>query len=87
MLCRLKGYLQFSPQIIINKTSGFGFSMIGSAITWYDLVHHDHYYRLVTTFRIILNPNQAFDFTFEKGSGAPNFNQGRQFSANLTLIF
>ena len=34
-----------------------------------------------------LMKNIGFDFGYEKGSGAPNFNQGDQFGGNLNLKF
>lgn len=59
----------------------------GDATGWYDIAHSKTYYRLEFTFGIPVSDTQTFDLTYEKGSGAPNFNKGEQFSANLTVRF
>lgn len=43
--------------------------------------------RAIGTLRVYVSKDRYFDFTFERGSGAPNFNKGDQFSANLTGTF
>lgn len=53
---------------------------------WYDISNSETYYRIeaVLRFNII---NRHFDVRYEKGSGAPNFNEGRQISAGMTMSF
>ena len=62
-------------------------SFIGAATVWYDIANSVFYHRLVATLRLTVIENRHFDFTYEKGSGAPNFNEGSQFSANLAVTF
>jgi hypothetical protein len=53
---------------------------------WYDISNSETYYSIeaVVRFNII---NRHFDVRYEKGSGAPNFNEGRQISAGMTMSF
>ncbi len=84
-LARIKATAVFNPQIMIG--SDFGLGAIGAANTWFDLINSEFYYRIEATFRIILTTGQFFDFSYQKGSGAPNFNTGDQFSANIVITF
>lgn len=86
-LLRLKGSAGFRPEFSIGFIKGLKFGVVGNADGWYDIVNSEFYYRLEAAFRIILTQEKSFDFTYEKGSGAPNFNKGDQFSANLTIAF
>jgi hypothetical protein len=61
--------------------------LLGEGSAWYDFLNTKVYYRLDATVRLPLDEDKHFDFTFERGSGAPNFNTGEQFSANLTIVF
>jgi hypothetical protein len=61
--------------------------LLGDGSVWYDFLNSETYYRLEATFRLPLDQERHFDFKFERGSGAPNFNTGEQFSANLTIVF
>lgn len=61
--------------------------LIGNGSGWYDLVNTTTYFRVEGILRIPLARAQHFDLTYERGSGAPNFNRGEQFSANLTIAF
>jgi hypothetical protein len=64
-----------------------GLGLIGRATWWYDFLNSKTYYRLEGKVRLYLVKNKYFDFTYEKGSGAPNFNQGEQFGAGLSITF
>lgn len=54
---------------------------------WYDIVNSEIYHKVNTTLRFSLTKDKHFDLKYENGSGAPNFNEGEQFSANLTIQF
>jgi hypothetical protein len=47
------------------------------------------YYTLEAKVRFYLSQqkDKFFDFEYQKGSGAPNFNQGDQFGIGLTVTF
>ncbi|MDP2885121.1 MAG: hypothetical protein Q8P51_08905 [Ignavibacteria bacterium] len=84
-LFRLKGSLGFSPKIMFSEE--FGLSVIGNADGWWDIANSTTYFAVNATFRVILSSDKYFDFSYQKGSGAPNFNKGDQFSANITVMF
>ncbi|RJP77016.1 MAG: hypothetical protein C4524_09005 [Candidatus Zixiibacteriota bacterium] len=55
---------------------------------WYDVVNGEVYFRAEGLIRFMLVQNRYFlDFRYEKGSGAPKFNEGDQFSAGLAIAF
>lgn len=56
---------------------------------WYDLVNTTSYDRIEGTLRIPLGDDgkQSLDLIYEEGAGAPTFQQGEQFSANLRIVF
>lgn len=86
-IMRIKSEFGFSPVFYFDKEDGFGFSIIGTSSVWYDLINLEVYYNLVGKFRFLLTKDYYFDLGYEKGSGAPNFNQGEQFTANLGIRF
>ena len=61
--------------------------VIGRGNVWMDFLNAAEYYRLEGTLRIPLADDKFFDLNWERGSGAPNFNKGDQWSANLTVTF
>lgn len=65
----------------------YSISLIPEAWGWYDFVNTKSYYQLVGIIRLGLDKTKNFDFKYEKGSGAPNFNEGEQYSANITMVF
>lgn len=71
------------------KFSGVGVGLVGSADGWYDLINSQIYYSLQGKLRLYLTENEDkfFDFHYQKGSGAPNFNEGEQFGIDLTVTF
>lgn len=84
-LFRLKASGKFSPKKMLSKS--LGVSVVGASDVWYDVANSEVYYKVEATFKVILPYDLSFDFSYQKSSGAPNFNQGDQFSANLTVAF
>ncbi len=67
-----------------------------NAKAWYDVINDEIYYHAEAKIKIKLpewpilseiTGKKSLDFSYEKGSGAPNFNEGDQFSANLSIQF
>jgi hypothetical protein len=54
---------------------------------WWDVVNSTTYFRVEGALKLPLGDKESFDLKFERGSGAPNFNKGDQFSANLVVTF
>ena len=67
--------------------SKYSINLIPEAWVWYDLANDEFYHRLVGVLRLSMDRSKHFDLKYENGSGAPNFNEGDQFSANLTVVF
>ena len=67
--------------------SGAGVGLVGNANGWYDFLNGQVYYTIQGKLRFYLtqNKDKFFDFIYQKGSGAPNFNQGDQFGMGLTV--
>jgi hypothetical protein len=87
-LFRLKASVRLRPGMVLQLFGdAFGFGLGGQADGWYDLANGDTYYRAEGTMRVKLMTGRFLDFAWQKGSGAPLFNTGEQFSANLTLVF
>lgn len=74
-----------TKNLFVDEKKSKGFAIIGTSDTWYDLLNDKIYYRIEGIFRVFLTSNHFFDFTYERGSGAPNFNQGDQFGVGLTF--
>lgn len=66
---------------------GIDAQLVADAAVWYDMLENDVYHRVVGTVRFHLDEKKSFDLNYESGSGAPNFNEGDQFSAGLTIKF
>jgi len=86
-ILRAKLIIGFSPVIYFDKAKQLGVSVIGNSTTWYDILHSRIYYKLEGKLRLLIAKDYFVDFGYEKGSGAPNFNQGEQFTANLAVRF
>jgi hypothetical protein len=86
-LFRLKGVFGFNPKLVFSGDGQTGVSILGHITGWWDIIDKKEYYRVDATFRIHLSSDKFFDLTYERGSGAPNFNIGDQFSANITIQF
>lgn len=89
MLGRFKGELSIDLPLFRFAEEGPRTQVMFHPTYWYDLVNSESYYRIEGVLRIPLGEDgkQNLDIIYEKGSGAPNFNQGEQFSANLTIVF
>ena len=85
---RIKGSFAIDTKSLIT-ISGVGVGLWGNADAWYDFLNNEIYYRLEGTVRFFLSANRDkfFSFNYQKGSGAPNFNQGDQFGMGLTVSF
>lgn len=87
-LMRAKGRFGIDTQkLLVNSRTGRGIALIGTSDTWLDLINSKVYFRIEGKVRVFLTNDYFFDFTYEKGSGAPNFNQGDQFGVGLTVSF
>jgi hypothetical protein len=85
VIFRAKGNLSLDTKNILKSKSGFG--LIGGSTLWYDFLNKAFYYRLEGKLRLYLNKDIFYDLVYEKGSGAPNFNQGDQYGMGLTVAF
>lgn len=86
-ICRFKGIFTIDTKNIFTNKDKPGLGLIGNATYWYDFINAQIYYRIECKLRLYLTEKQFFDFKYEKGSGAPNFNQGEQFSSGLSVNF
>jgi hypothetical protein len=86
-LFRFKASAKFAPEVTLSASRGIGLGVVGSGDLWWDVVNSEIYHRLEATFRIRVATDRYVDFSYQNGSGAPNFNEGDQFSANLTVTF
>lgn len=86
MLLRTKATLAIDTKNLFHVNS-IGCGIIASVNYWFDFINSKSYYNLKGKFRVYLSTTKYFDLTYEKGSGAPNFNQGDQFGMGLTVAF
>ncbi len=86
-ILRTKFIFQIDTKDLLTTTHGQGIGIIGNANLWYDYLNSDLYYNLEGKLRIYLSHNYHFDLSYQKGSGAPNFNKGDQFGASLGISF
>lgn len=86
-LLRFKAHATIDTKNFFTNNTKPGIGLIGKATYWYDFINKQIYYNLQAKCRVYLTPTQFFDFTYDKGSGAPNFNQGEQFTTGLTVAF
>jgi len=54
---------------------------------WWDFWHGEAYYRLSAIADVKLSETRSLEFRWDKGSGAPNFNDGNQFGIGLKIEF
>ncbi|MBK6346491.1 MAG: hypothetical protein IPF68_11240 [Bacteroidales bacterium] len=87
-ILRTKGSFGIDTQSLF-ELSGVGVGISGNADGWYDFLNNRVYYSVQGKIRFYLtgDKNRFFDFKYQKGSGAPNFNEGDQFGMGLTLMF
>ena len=87
------GLLRGKQSLVIDSsewpllTTPVKFKVMGSADVWEDMLNSAVYHRVTGTLRIIVSKDRFWDFKYEHGSGAPNFNRGDQFSTNITVAF
>ncbi|MEZ4416899.1 MAG: hypothetical protein R3E10_14205 [Gemmatimonadota bacterium] len=86
-LLRLKTDFTLTSPISLVDFGGTGLALIGRATAWFDLANSALYHRVAGGLRIELGDGESFDFLYQDGSGAPNFNEGEQFSASLVIRF
>jgi hypothetical protein len=74
--------IEIDPEMFNGR---IGLSSDGSLV--YDLANNSIYYQINGIVRFNLPNNKRFDLKYEKGTGAPYYNTGDNFSANLTFMF
>jgi hypothetical protein len=81
-IARIKAELVYGFDLVEN------IRLIPTMTAWYDIKNNKAYYRFECLIRVtIIKEKYSLDYCYEKGSGAPNFNKGDQFSTGLTLAF
>ncbi len=80
-----KGLARLKAVLEVKQNIGSRIGIRGDVAGWYDLINNAFYHRLDFTVRLTMFPGKHFDLKYQNGSGAPNFNKGNQFSANLAL--
>jgi len=85
-LARVKGSFDVDTKTIL-KVSGLDVGIVGGADVWFDVVNGATYYRLEGRGRFYIDKLRYVDVIYQKGSGAPNFNQGDQYGVGLTITF
>ncbi len=85
-ILRLKGTFAIDSKNLFPKS---WIGIVGGTDGWYDLLNDDFYYTLNGKLRFYFSSNKKrfFDIKYQKGSGAPNFNQGDQYGMGLTVTF
>ncbi len=84
-ILRIRSSLEWSFKVPVGGLGNL--YLEPSATGWYDVANNEFYHQVQAKLRVNVTNDISFDLTFEDGSGAPNFNTGDQFSANLTLTF
>ena len=84
-IARLKLMANLNPVLLKPIKGNFNLNLRFQATYWYDFINSGHYYRVEAKAGIQILKNIAFEFGYEKGSGAPNFNTGDQFGGNLKV--
>lgn len=87
-IMRAKGSFSIDTKSLF-ELSGTGVGIVGNLDSWYDVLNNQIYYSVKGKLRFYLTKNKDtfFDFNYQKGSGAPNFNRGNQYGMGLTLSF
>jgi hypothetical protein len=83
---RLKGIAKFSPTVKFGQDAKFSAGVEGEGTLWYDFINGAFYHNIKAKAKLGYSDYDV-SFLYEKGSGAPNFNQGDQISANLSISF
>jgi hypothetical protein len=87
MLARIKASAATDYTLFTFDSQTKAVSVEAEASVWYDIVDATTYDREVVALKLHLSKDKSFDFKYEHGSGAPNFNKGTQFSTNITVAF
>lgn len=85
-LLRLKGHFAADSRALVT-IDGIRVGVAGKATVWFDLLNDETYYKLDGILRFYIFGNNTFDVAVQRGSGAPNFNTGTQYSGGLTIRF
>jgi hypothetical protein len=85
-LFRVKGSFGIDTRPII-KLNYLRMGLVGYADGWYDFMNSQVYHKIEGKIRMYLSPKTYFDFEYQNGSGAPNFNEGDQVGMALTVLF
>jgi hypothetical protein len=83
---RAKGSFGVDTKSIL-KVNGLDIGLVGSADLWYDFLNGAIYHRIDARGRFYVSQENYIDLIYQKGSGAPNFNQGDQLGIGLTVTF
>lgn len=85
-LFRVKGSFGFDTRSILSMQN---IGLVGNADLWYDILNTQIYYTIQGKIRFYLTKEKDnfIDLLYQKGSGAPNFNEGDQFGIGLTVSF
>ena len=73
---RAKFVFEMDTKNLMRIKEGLGIVLNGGLNFWYDIANSKTYHSLKGKARFYINKNYYFDFAYEKGSGAPNFNKG-----------
>ncbi|MCH9053134.1 MAG: hypothetical protein IIA72_19085 [Proteobacteria bacterium] len=71
----------------IGTGTGQSVTLIPKVTGWYDAANSEFYHSVELALRFGLGDDKFFDLKYQNGSGAPNFNEGSQFGASLTVRF
>lgn len=84
---RAKASFAINTLKLVKLNNGMAVGVVGSADSWYNFLNSELFYRLKAKIRFYLTKKQFFDFIYQKGSGAPDFNKGDQYGIGLTIAF
>ena len=86
-LFRLKTKARWSVKTKGQPVMGYDISIKANGTLWRNLINSAWYSKLEGVLQLHVSANSSIDFKYEKGSGAPNFNEGEQYGVGLTLTF
>ncbi len=85
-ILRARGSFSINTRDVIT-VDAFRVGIVGKTNVWYDFVNRKFHSQIVGTARLRLTPTMFVDVEYQKGSGAPNFNDGDQFGTGLSILF
>ncbi len=83
-ILRAKGEFGIDTKPILN-VNGLRVSILGDAKVWYDFINGVFYHKLDGRARFHLTNTNSLDFIYQKGAGAPTFNEGDMWGVGLTV--